>query len=177
MEHMKNVHATLLGIICLALAQAAGGNELYPYTAQPDAAGFSLPDVQGRQHSLDDYRGRVVLVNFWASWCPPCIQEMPVLEKLGKMLDGQPFEILTVNVGEARYRVWKFVKLIKFGLPVLLDARKDTFTAWGVSVLPTSFLLDKKGRIRYQVKGDVEWDSDTVISLIETLVNEEENEQ
>jgi peroxiredoxin len=102
---------------------------------------------------------------------------MPVLEKLGQMLNGQPFEILTVNVGEARYRVWKFVKLIKFGLPVLLDARKDTFTAWGVSVLPTSFLLDKKGRIRYQVKGDVEWDSDTVISLIETLVNEEENEQ
>ena len=177
MEHMKNIHTMFLGIICLALAQAAGGNELYPYTAQPDSAAFSLPDVQGQEHSLDEYRGRVVLVNFWASWCPPCIQEMPVLERLKQTLNEQPFEILAINVGEKKYRVWKFVKLISFGLPVLLDTRKDTFNSWGVSVLPTSFLLDRQGRIRYRVQGDIEWESEDVVALIETLINEEENEQ
>ena len=174
---MKIIPITFFAIICLVLTQAAGSRELSPYTAQPGSTTFDLPDVKGQQHSLEDYRGQVVLVNFWASWCPPCIQEMPVLEKLQQKLNEQPFEILAVNVGEAKYRVWKFVKLINFGLPVLLDERKDTFNAWGVSVLPTSFLLDKQGNIRYRVQGDTEWDSEDVVALIETLINEEENEQ
>jgi thiol-disulfide isomerase/thioredoxin len=174
---MKSLHPLIVAIICLALSQVAGSRELSPYTAQPGTAAFDLPDVKGQQHNLQDYRGQVVLVNFWASWCPPCIQEMPVLEKLQQKLNEQPFEILAVNVGERKYRVWKFVKLINFGLPVLLDERKDTFNAWGASVLPTSFLLDKQGRIRYRVQGDTEWDSKAVVALIETLINEEENEQ
>ena len=100
-----------------------------------------------------------------------------MLERLQQALDEQPFEILAVNVGEQKYRVWKFVKLVNFGLPVLLDERKDTFNAWGLSVPPTSFLLDKQGNIRYRVVGDIEWDSEEVIALIEALINEEENKQ
>ena len=173
---MKNIPVMFIAILCLALTQAADSRELSPYTAQPDKIVFDLPDVSGQQHALDDYRGQVVLVNFWASWCPPCIQEMPVLEKLQQKLNEQPFEILAVNVGEKKYKVWKFVKLISFGLPVFLDTRKDTFNAWGVSVLPTSFLIDKQGNIRYRVQGETEWDSEAV-ALIETLINEEENEQ
>jgi len=176
-ELMKNIQTTFIAIICLALMQAAGSRELSPYTAQPDTAVFDLPDIKGQQHSLDDYRGQVVLVNFWASWCPPCIQEMPGLERLKQELDDQLFEVLAGNVGERKYKVWKFVKLISFELPVLLDTRKDTFKAWGASVLPTTFLLDKQGRIRYRVQGDIEWDSEDVVALIEELINEEENEQ
>jgi thiol-disulfide isomerase/thioredoxin len=176
-ERVKTLRSSLVAIIFLSLMQTAGSGELSPYTAQPGTAVFALPDIKGQQHSLNDYRGQVVLVNFWASWCPPCIQEMPVLEKLQQKLNEQPFEILAVNVGERKYRVWKFVKLINFGLPVLLDERKDTFNAWGASVLPTSFLIDKQGRIRYRVQGDTEWDSEAVVALIETLINEEENEQ
>jgi thiol-disulfide isomerase/thioredoxin len=174
---MKSLHITIVAVICLTIAQVANSRELSPYAAQPATATFDLPDIKGQQHHLDDYRGQVVLVNFWASWCPPCIQEMPVLERLKQKLTDLPFEILAVNVGEPKYRVWKFVKLISFGLPVLLDTRKDTFNSWGVSVLPTSFLLDKQGRIRYRVQGDTEWESEDVVALIETLINEEENKQ
>jgi len=174
---MKSILTLMVAIICAALTQVAGSRELSPYSAEPGTAVFNLPDLKGQQHNLEDYRGQVVLVNFWASWCPPCIQEMPVLEKLQQKLNEQPFEILAVNVGEKKYRVWKFVKLISFDLPVLLDERKDTFNAWGVSVLPTSFLLDKQGNIRYRVQGDTGWDSEDVVALIEELVNEEENEQ
>lgn len=174
---MKGIHTTIAAIICLTLMQAADSGELSPYTAQPGMATFDLPDLQGQQHSLDDYRGQVVLVNFWASWCSPCIKEIPVLKRLKQDLNNQPFEVLAVNVGEQKYRVWKFVKLISFELPVLLDTHKDAFTSWGASVLPTSFLLDKQGRIRYRVQGDTEWDSEEVVALIEALINEEENEQ
>jgi thiol-disulfide isomerase/thioredoxin len=171
---MKTIHSLFVAITCLILAQVANCRELVPYTAQPATAIFDLPDVKGQQHSVDDYRGKVVLVNFWASWCPPCIQEMPVLKRLRQSLNDQPFEVLAINAGEQKYKVWKFVKLINFELPVLLDTRKDTFNAWGASVLPTSFLLDKQGQIRYRVQGDIEWDSDAVIALIEDLINEEE---
>jgi thiol-disulfide isomerase/thioredoxin len=174
---MKKHHTLLVALICLTFMQAAGSGELSPYAAEPGMAAFDLPDIQGQQHKLEDYRGQVVLINFWASWCPPCIKEMPMLERLQQTLDKQPFEILAVNVGEQKYRVWKFVKLINFGLPVLLDTRKETFEAWGASVLPTSFLLDKQGTIRYRVQGDIEWDSEEVIALIEVLINEEENKQ
>ena len=174
---MKRLYTLFVALICLSLTQVASSGELSVYTAQPGTAVIELPDVKGQQHKLEDYRGQVVLVNFWASWCPPCIHEMPVLERLRQELSEQPFEILAVNVGEQKYRVWKFVKLINFGLPVLLDTRKDTFNAWDVSVLPTSFLLDKQGDIRYRVQGDIEWDSEEVVALIEALINEEENEQ
>ena len=174
---MISIHTTFVAIICLALTQVAVGRELSPYTAQPGTAVFDLPDIKGQQHSLDDYRGRVVLVNFWASWCPPCIHEIPGLERLKQRLNDQPFEVLAVNVGEPRYRVWKFVKLVSFGLPVLLDSRKDTFNSWGGGVLPTSFLLDRQGRIRYRVQGDLAWDSDEIVDLISTLMAEQENAQ
>jgi len=174
---MKNIPVTFIAILCLAFTQVANSRELSPYTAHPGTTVFDLPDLKGQQHSLGDYRGQVVLVNFWASWCSPCIKEIPVLKRLKQDLHDQPFEVLAVNVGEQKYRVWKFVKLISFELPVLLDTSKDTFQSWGASVLPTSFLLDKQGRIRYRVQGDTEWDSEKVVALIETLINEEENAQ
>jgi thiol-disulfide isomerase/thioredoxin len=167
--------AALLVLLCFPWQIQAG--ELQPYDSDQPTPVLALQDSSGNTHELNDYRGKVVLVNFWASWCPPCIHEMPVLERLKQKLHEQPFEILAVNVGEPKYRVWKFAKLISFGLPVLLDTQKDTFELWGGSVLPTSFLLDNKGRIRYRVQGDLEWDSEKVVSLIEALINEEENEQ
>jgi len=174
---MKRLNTLIAAITCAALSQVAGSQGLDPYTADPGTAVFDLPDLKGNVHTLDEYRGRVVLVNFWASWCPPCIQEMPALERLQQVMDEQPFDILAINVGEQKYRVWKFVKLVNFNLPVLLDERKNTFNEWGLSVLPTSFLFDRKGNIRYRVVGDVEWDSKEVIALVEALINEEGNEQ
>ena len=111
-------------------------------------------------------------MNFWASWCPPCIKEMPGLQQLQAKLADRPFTILAVNVGEKRYDVWKFTKLVDFTLPTPLDPNRGTFNAWGAEVLPTSFLLDTRGQIRYRVQGDLEWNSDTVISVVERLLAE-----
>ncbi len=151
---------------------AHGAGELMPYPDAGETPELSLADTRGEVHDLADYRGKVVLVNFWASWCPPCIKEMPGLQKLQAKLADRPFSILAVNVGEKRYDVWKFTKLVDFTLPTPLDTYKRTFSAWGAEVLPTSFLLDTRGQVRYRVQGDLEWDTPEVISLIEELLAE-----
>ena len=99
------------------------------------------------------------------------------MQRLQEKLDDEPFVILPINVGEKKYKVWKFVKLIDFTLPVPLDTQSVTFADWDVSVLPTSFLLDKDGRVRYRVQGDLEWDSQEVVSVIEELINEEQENE
>ena len=162
----------LLAWTLLSNAHSAG--TLQPI--EPDRTGldFNLADLKGASHTLTGYRGKVVVVNFWASWCPPCIKEMLSMQRLHNKLSDEAFVMLPVNVGEKKYKVWKFVKLIDFTVPILLDPDSKTFNAWNVSVLPTSFLLDKEGRVRYRVQGDLEWDSEAVVAVIEELINEEQ---
>jgi len=168
---------TLLAGICLLAwlitpaVHAAG--TLEPYTETGPAPEFNLKDPRGEMHRLEDYRGNVLLVNFWASWCPPCIKEMPGLQQLQAKLADRPFAILAVNVGEKRYDVWKFTKLVDFTLPTPLDTQSRVFKDWGAEVLPTSFLLDTNGQIRYRVQGDLEWDTPEVVSVIGELLEEE----
>jgi thiol-disulfide isomerase/thioredoxin len=147
-----------------------GARPLEPYTGNNKE--FSLVDLKDKKHTLSDYQGKVVLVNFWASWCPPCIYEMPELTRLKKQLSDQPFEILALNVGEKKYKVRKFAKLINFHLPVLLDTSEETFDTWGIKTLPTSFLIDTDGNIRYRVRGNPGWDTEDTIKAIEQLISE-----
>lgn len=158
--------------ICSLALQTTTAGQLQPRSEQSGGYGFSLKDLKGTQHALTDYAGKVVLVNFWASWCPPCIKEMPEMAKLKQRMEGRPFEILALNVGEKKYKVWKFVRLVEFDLPVLLDTSSDAFRAWGVETLPTSFLVDAEGRVRYRVRGDPGWNRENTIAVIEQLIAE-----
>lgn len=131
---------------------------------------FTLSDLKEKQHSLADYQGKVVLVNFWASWCPPCIYEMPALQRLKQHFADRPFEILAINVGEKKYRVRKFSKLINLDLPVLLDTGSETFNEWGVKTLPTSFLIDTKGNVVHRVLGNPGWENDDTRNIIDSMM-------
>ena len=162
----------LVLLLCCLQQSIAAQAEIQPWSSDNMADEFTLPDFKDNMHSLSSYKGKVVLVNFWASWCPPCIYEMPELTRLKKQLVDQPFEIIAVNVGEKKYRVRKFVKLINFNLPVLLDTSQDTFNAWGVKTLPTSFLIDAEGNIRYRIRGNPEWKNKNTIAVIEQLISE-----
>ena len=90
----------VLVLCCLQHAFAATQAEIQPWSSDNMADEFTLPDLKDSMHSLSSYKGKIVLVNFWASWCPPCIYEMPELKKLKKQFTGQDFEILALNVGE-----------------------------------------------------------------------------
>ncbi len=149
---------------------AEGTLETYHYAA--DIAAFELEDVNGHLHRLSDYQGKVVLINFWASWCPPCIQEIPGMQRLAKSLRNRPFEIIAINVSEQKQRALYQSKRINMTFTVLLDTEGKTFRHWQAKILPTSFIVDKKGRIRYLAQGPLEWDSDEVSVIIEKLLIE-----
>ncbi len=149
--------------------QAAG---LEPNESLLPQAALSLEDLGGNNHNLNDYRGQVVLVNFWATWCPPCIIEMPSMQRLKDKLAGRPFRILAVNVKESEGTIWKFHKLVKVDFPLLLDRDGRASEDWQVVVYPSSYLVDATGRIRYQVTGMLEWDASEVVEVIEALMGE-----
>jgi thiol-disulfide isomerase/thioredoxin len=157
-------------LILLASAMRPAVAELLPNPIEQAAPALSLPDLAGRQHDLADYRGKVVLVNFWASWCAPCLVEMPSMQRLTSTLKDRPFALLAVNVKEAKAKVWRFKKLLKVSFPALLDSDGVATQAWDVQFYPTSFLIDAEGKIRYTAYGAIEWDSDEPRQIIEELM-------
>ena len=166
---MKQLPIFFLALFSLLSTFATASEQpLTPYAGE--AKDFSLVDFSGKQHQLDDYTGKVLLINFWASWCPPCIHEMPELQRLKQHFSDQPFEIIAINVGEKKYKVRKFSKLINLELPVLLDTKSATFDQWGVKTLPTSFLLDTEGNIVYQVRGNPGWNQQQTRDIISDMI-------
>jgi peroxiredoxin len=155
----------------LLLSGPSNGGQLSPYTEPgAEAPAFTLKAPDGEPHRLKDYRGKVVLVNFWASWCPPCLAEMPGMQRLANRMPAETFQILAVNVGESAFRVAKFMKLIGVHFTALLDDKGEVFEAWGGSIYPTSFVLDGEGRIRYFVYGPLDWDSEAVFKTLLDLL-------
>ena len=131
---------------------------------------FTLPDMNGRQVRLEDYRGKVVLVSFWASWCLPCIKEMPSMNRLQQKLKDQAFVILGVNVGEEKSAIDQFVKQTEILFPVVLDTDQGTFKAWKIYVVPSNFLIGPDGVIQYGSVGAVEWDSPEVVKTVKSMI-------
>jgi thiol-disulfide isomerase/thioredoxin len=151
-----------------AMCISAAGLEHYP-TEFPTPA-LNLEDLSGQRHTLDDYRGQVLLINFWATWCPPCLIEMPSMQRLLDKLAGRPFRILAVNVKESAGTIWKFHKLIKANFPLLLDRNGQVSEDWRVVVYPSSYLVDTHGQIRYEAIGMLKWDEPEVVKTIEELL-------
>jgi len=129
-----------------------------------------LPDMAGRMHELSEYRGKVVLVNFWATWCTPCREEMPSIERLRRALQGKPFAVLAVNLAEPALRVRQFLQAMPLGFPILLDAEMAVTKAWQVRQLPASFVVGPDGRIRYSYVGELDWSRDAVRKTIADLL-------
>jgi thiol-disulfide isomerase/thioredoxin len=154
----------------LALAAAAGAAELKAWTGGPTPP-LVLQDLHGRTHSLaDDYRGKVVLVNFWATWCEPCLAEMPSIERLRRSLADRPFAVLAVNLGEPLGRIERFLEKAPLGFPTLLDRNTAAATAWKARVVPASFLVGRDGRIRYVRYGELDWSSEPVRQRVAELL-------
>ena len=159
----------LLGLLLAAAVSFAGAQELRPWKggATPPLA---LQDLDGRQHRLPEYRGKVVLVNFWATWCEPCREEMPSMNRLRAALAGRSFEVLAVNLGESETRIRRFMEQVPLDFAVLLDRDTSVAKTWKARILPASFLVGPEGRIRYSVLGEIDWGAERVRNAILELL-------
>ena len=159
----------LLMAALLCCAAPAAAQQLKPWSGGATPA-LELRDVGGGLHRLGDYRGKVVLVNFWATWCEPCREEMPSMNRLRASLAGQSFEVLAVNLAESEARIRRFVEQVPLDFTVLMDRDGAAGKAWQARVLPISFLIGPDGRIRYSVVGEIDWTQERVRKAITALL-------
>jgi len=137
------------------------------------APAFQLEDLQGRAVSLADHRGELVLLNFWATWCPPCVDELPSLAWLQRRMEGKKFAMITVSVDESAKEVQDFLAKQPAGvrgLPVAVDPSKKIPASYGTVKFPETFLIDARGIIRYKLIYKRDWSSPRALACIDSLL-------
>lgn len=173
----------LLGVVCALLTFPVSaawdvkpklGHRLAPLQESIPAPDFVLENMDEEKVSLKEFRGKVVLINFWATWCPPCRREMPSMERLYQKINGDNFTVLAINQMEAEDLVFAFTGQLEIDLTftILFDKDSSVSQAFNVKGLPTSYLIDKKGNIRYRAIGGREFDHPEVEKLITDLIKE-----
>jgi len=153
----------------LLLWCAAASAQLPSWSGGPTPS-LRLPDLEGKEHALEAYRGKVVLVNFWATWCVPCKEEMPSIERLRSSMQGRPFPVPPVNLAEPDARVQRFLRDVPLGFPILMDRDTSASRAWKARLLPATFIVGPDGRIRYSYIGELDWSREPIRQQIAELL-------
>ena len=139
------------------------------FADRPLAPEFVLDDMDGTVYRLADLRGRVVIVNFWATWCPPCREEMPSMQRVWEQVEGEGILILAINVGEDEDTIFQFTANYPVEFPLLLDRASSVTEAWPVIGLPTSFVIDPQGRLAFRAIGGRLWDHPRLLESVREL--------
>ncbi|MDJ0806853.1 MAG: TlpA disulfide reductase family protein [Gammaproteobacteria bacterium] len=177
LRHLNNLPVAL-ALGCFLMPHYVGAEQpplSYSMTALPvpqAAADFTLADMDDETYTLSHYRGKVVMLNFWATWCPPCRREMPSLERLYNKLKDQGFVVIAVNQFEDPDLVFEFTGRLSLvpTFPILFDRDSRVAEKFEVKGLPTTYLLDKEGRIRYRAIGGREFDHIEIEGMIKELL-------
>jgi thiol-disulfide isomerase/thioredoxin len=150
------------------------GHSLTPLPKPVPAPDFTLADMDEETHSFSDLRGKVVLLNFWATWCPPCRREMPSMERLYQKLSGENFTVIAVNQMETPDHVFAYTGQLEVDptFTILFDKDSTVSNNYRVNGLPTTYLIDKQGNIRFRAIGGREFDHPDVEEQIMQLMNE-----
>ena len=178
-----------MGCVIYGVALVAGGGPAGASPVRPVAATRTLPnftpmarpvplppitflDEDGRRSDLNDFAGKVVLLNLWATWCPPCVKEMPSLDRLQARLGGKDFQVVALSVDRgARQVVAPFLDRLGIThLAIFLDPESRSLRMLGISGLPTSLILDRDGTVLGKLEGDAEWDSPDALGLIQRFI-------
>ena len=171
---------TILLCVLVLPVWLAGCDNSTPQTQNQSQAGLigqvapdiSLTDMQGNRVNLSDYRGQVVILNFWATWCPPCREEMPSMEKLHRDYQDKGLVMLAVNVEEnGKKAVTSFLKKTPYSFPILLDEQAEAQNSYGVFRYPESFIIDRNGIVVERIIGARDWLSGPTFKVINFLIN------
>ncbi len=134
------------------------------------APDFTVQDLDGNEVSLSDYRGNLVFLNFWATWCPPCRAEMPSMQKLSERLSDQKFVILAVDLQEPEMTVRQFIEDNRLTFSVLLDGEGQVGGMYAVRSIPTTYLIDRNGMLLGMAIGGREWDTEEVEAVFRSII-------
>jgi thiol-disulfide isomerase/thioredoxin len=153
----------------LPLTEAVRELDLIRPSRTKAAEDFTLGTPRGGKFRLSEHRGKVVMVNFWATWCPPCLEEMPAMERLYRQHRDVGFTLVAVSVDTDPAKVPPFLASRKLTFPVGLDPRMDLANSYAVRALPSSFIVDPAGNLAALAIGPRHWDSNAAHSLVEGL--------
>lgn len=191
MEHNPNAKQIFLSTIGLVLSswlictQAVWaeipaptlGHRLNPVTPPIMAPDFELQDMDEKTHRLSNYRGQVVMLNFWATWCPPCRREMPSMEAVYQRLREQGLVVLAINEWESNDHVFAFMGQLSVfpSFPILFDQQGTVAEAFKVNGLPTTLVINTQGQIVYRAVGGRDFDDPEVVKLLQTVLSEQDS--
>lgn len=159
----------LVTMTALAWAGNASKQSLPPIE-EFSAPDFVLPGEDGKTYRLGDYRGKVVVLNFWATWCPPCRYEMPAMERAWQKVKGKGVVFLAVNVGEDEDQIFQFLGDYPVTFPILMDQKGEIVKRYPVVGLPTTYIISPNGRVTHRAVGTREWDHARLISQLLGMV-------
>ena len=151
-------------------------SSLRPFKGNPVPPPLDLFTARGERAKHSDYRGKVTLVNFWASWCGPCVEEIPSLNRLREEMKSAPFELISVDYAEDEEAIRAFMKEVDVDFPVLLDTDGKVSAQWNVVVFPSTFVIGPDGRIVYGVKGGIHWDTPEILGKLRALMRKKPGE-
>jgi len=143
---------------------------LNPFISDMAPLEINLKTASGENFTREEFTGKVTLVNFWASWCGPCVEEIPALNRLREHMKDRPFELISINYAEKPAQIREFLNMVKVDFPVLLDEDGSYSAKWNVLVYPATFVIDTDGNIVYGVNGAIEWDSEEITGKLEALM-------
>ncbi len=143
---------------------------LRPFRANVKPLEINLLDVFGKPYKKTDYKGKVTIVNFWATWCPPCVEEIPSLNHLRELMAGEKFELISINYGEEKDVIKKFMNKVNVSFPVLLDPSGKQAARWKVLVFPSTFVIGPDGTIKYGVNAAIHWDKPAIINELKNML-------
>ena len=161
---------TVLMLLSLLTLPAQAGQLLTPVPGKVPAPDFTLQDTEGRPHRLSDYRGKTVIINFWTTWCPPCREEIPSMNRAWNALKDDGVVILAINMGEDEDTIFVFTADYPADFPLLLDRDGEVIAQWPVKGLPTTYVIAPDGTIAFRAIGGREWDEAGFMEQIRSLM-------
>jgi peroxiredoxin len=164
---MKSI-AKLLIVWSLATSVVAE-QTLTPVPGKVVAPEFTLQDTNGETHRLSDYRGRPVIINFWATWCPPCREELPSMNRAWHLIEDEDIAMLAINMGEDEDTIFLFSADYPTDFPILLDKNGEVIEQWPVKGLPTTYVIAPDGTFAFRAIGSREWDARELLDSVRAL--------
>ena len=159
-------------MLMMSLNSNAAGKKHYLPTVSPSikAPDFELLDENNIKYKLSDFRGKVVVINFWATWCPPCRYEMPALERLWNKVKDKNIVILAINVGENADAMFEFTGEFNLTMPIPMDINGEVVKKYPVTGLPTTYIINPQGYVTHRAMGGREWDSAEIVKQLQQLL-------